>query len=215
MTLSASVLGNDGSEELVWTQLFGRLLYHETRNEWANNFLQRIEQTAPRPWLRPQIGCFAPAGDALKYVINCGQDLIPQQQVGDTLIVCCVTDDSIFVKEYDVVDRIEKSCKKLNLAKELEKNFYLLRRAISRNGNTIEVPLRKGKIAVFENDCSKSQNKSTSCVGTNAATLQKSEIEMSQSESRFKLGKVKNRILPRDQKQKQESQERKRLVWDS
>lgn len=49
VTLTASVVGYNSSEEVIWTQLYGRLLYHETCNEWVNTFLRKIEQNAPRP----------------------------------------------------------------------------------------------------------------------------------------------------------------------
>lgn len=64
--------------ETLWSQIYGRLLWLKN-NTYMNRFRSKFEIYAPRIWIRPSEGCFAPAGsvarESLKHLgkFHCAQ----------------------------------------------------------------------------------------------------------------------------------------------
>lgn len=147
VALSANAVTKHGWEGMAWMQLFGRLQYYDGKDEIITGFLRELEQNAPKPWLKPKEGCLPPAGESMKYCFNIGEDLIGQKPNGRTLIICCVIDGWVTIKEFCLNTGEKKSFEKV-----IRYNF---RRAIdcdviSNDGNMVAIPTKAGTIVVLE-----------------------------------------------------------------
>lgn len=70
----------------AWFQLYGRLIEHSEHSPDMDEFIVQIEADAPRPWLRPLLGCLPPAGGRPKDTLHVGGELLFHTIVGEEVV---------------------------------------------------------------------------------------------------------------------------------
>lgn len=93
-----SVQESDGEEHILWSQLYGRMIWMRNNN-FAKRFLSLFSVYAPKPWVVPSEGCFPAAGSALQQIVHFPGEFLSAQVVRNYLYVCYRdNDDDSIVK---------------------------------------------------------------------------------------------------------------------
>lgn len=163
--LSAHSVTKQGWEGMAWLQLFGRLQYYDGKDELITEFLRELEQDAPKPWPKPKEGCLPPAGESMKYCINSGEDLIGLKPIGRTLLICCVVDGWVTIRECCLNTGEEKSFEKV-IPYDFEHDLARMRDVISDDGNRVAIPTKDGTIVVLERHGIREDERSEVLLGT-------------------------------------------------
>lgn len=88
---------------MIWTQLYGRLLYFEKKAPYVSSFLSEIVQQSPRPWLKPSYGALNPPS-SLKERFNINGDYLCHTEDDDEMKVLVKRDGGVYLCRFNLKD---------------------------------------------------------------------------------------------------------------
>lgn len=88
---------------MIWTQLYGRLLYFEKKAPYVSSFLSEIVQESPRPWLKPSYGALNPPS-SLKERFNINGDYLCHTESADEMKVFVNRYGGVFLCRFNLKD---------------------------------------------------------------------------------------------------------------